>query len=491
MEGILMSIDKSVAAELASEAMEEFMKMAMDREEVLWSQGHGGKEALIYKEYLNQFTSAGMGQSSPDLKTDATRATAMVFIKSLSLVEALMNMKQWKDMLCCIVSRAITVDVISSGSGGSLDGALLLIYAELQVLSPLVPTRDVFFLRFCKQHKEGVWAVVDVSVDSLTESLSSSSLKCRKRPSGCLIQDMPNGFSKVTWVEHWEYDESEIHSLYRPFISSGMGFGAHRWLATLQRQTERLATELATPHLQNMVVGGRVDGGRSLLKVAERMRNNFCSIVNHSTLHNGSQVLGLKDGGVRVATRKRSDDPRKPPAGVLSAAASIWLPVSPERLFDFLRDGRLRNEWDMLSNGGPMHETAYIATGQDPGNNVSLLTASAQSKTLILQESCKDSSGFLVVYSPVDISQLNEVINGEEDSAYVDLLPCGFSILPPGSQVEVDDSNKENGALLTVVIQITVSTYNPRKARLTAESVKTVSNLISCTVRKIKSALSL
>ena len=136
-----------------------------------------------------------------------------------------------------------------------------------------------------------------------------------------------------------------------------------------------------------------------------------------------------------------------------------------------------------------MHEIAYIATGQDPGNNVCLLIASAERKTLILQESCKDSSGFLVVYSPVDISQLNQVINGEEDSANVALVPCGFSILPAGSGGEYNDSNKENGALLTLLIQIIVSTYNPHKTRLTAESVKTVSNLISCTVRKIKSAL--
>lgn len=46
---------------------------------------------------------------------------------------------------------------------------------------------------------------------------------------------------QVTWVEHAEYDETQIHQLYRPLISSGMGFGAQRWVATLQRQCECLA----------------------------------------------------------------------------------------------------------------------------------------------------------------------------------------------------------------------------------------------------------
>lgn len=68
-------------------------------------------------------------------------------------------------------------------------------YAELQVLSPLVPIRKLNFLRFCKQHAEGVWAVVDVSIDAIRQS--SAAPNTRRLPSGCLLQDMPNGYSKV------------------------------------------------------------------------------------------------------------------------------------------------------------------------------------------------------------------------------------------------------------------------------------------------------
>lgn len=76
--------------------------------------------------------------------------------------------------------------------------------AELQVLSPLVPIREVTFLRFCKQLAEGAWAVVDVSIDGLVRDHNSGTaptggnVKCRRVPSGCVMQDTPNGYCKVT-----------------------------------------------------------------------------------------------------------------------------------------------------------------------------------------------------------------------------------------------------------------------------------------------------
>ena len=54
---------------------------------------------------------------------------------------------------------------------------------------------------------------------------------------------------------------------------------------------------------------------------------------------------------------------------------------------------------------------------------------SNQSSMLILQETCTDPSGSLVVYAPVDIPAMHVVMNGG-DSAYVALLPSGFAIVP-------------------------------------------------------------
>lgn len=51
---------------------------------------------------------------------------------------------------------------------------------------------------------------------------------------------------QVTWVEHSEYDESAVHNLCRALLSSGIGFGAQRWIATLQRQCECLAVLMSS-----------------------------------------------------------------------------------------------------------------------------------------------------------------------------------------------------------------------------------------------------
>lgn len=69
--------------------------------------------------------------------------------------------------------------------------------AEFQVLSPLVPIRQVQFIRFCKQHSDSVWAIVDVSINLSNAANALMFANCRRLPSGCVIQDMDNKYSKV------------------------------------------------------------------------------------------------------------------------------------------------------------------------------------------------------------------------------------------------------------------------------------------------------
>ncbi|XP_027334621.1 homeobox-leucine zipper protein ANTHOCYANINLESS 2-like isoform X2 [Abrus precatorius] len=503
--GFDRSMERSMFLELALAAMDELVKMAQTGEPLWIRNIEGGRDILNHEEYMRTFTPC-IGLRPNGFVSEATRENGMVIINSLALVETLMDSNRWAEMFPCIIARSSTTEVISNGINGTRNGALQLMHAELQVLSALVPVREVNFLRFCKQHAEGVWAVVDVSIDTIRESSGAPSfVNCRRLPSGCVVQDMPNGYSKVTWVEHAEYDESQVHQMYRSLLSSGMGFGAQRWVATLQRQCECLAILMssAAPSRDHSAItaGGR----RSMLKLAQRMTNNFCAGVCASTVHKWNKLnAGNVDEDVRVMTRKSVDDPGEPPGIVLSAATSVWLPVSPQRLFDFLRDETLRSEWDILSNGGPMQEMAHIAKGQDHGNCVSLLRASAmnsnQSSMLILQETCIDAAGSLVVYAPVDIPAMHVVMNGG-DSAYVALLPSGFAIVPdgPGSRgpqngptTTTNGGDNSGGAgvsgsLLTVAFQILVNSLPT--AKLTVESVETVNNLISCTVQKIKAAL--
>ncbi|XWS32232.1 hypothetical protein CRYUN_Cryun23aG0142600 [Craigia yunnanensis] len=502
--GLDRSVERSMLLELALAAMDELVKMAQTDEPLWIRRLEGGREILNQNEYLRTFTPC-IGMKPSGFVTEASRETGVVIINSLALVETLMDSNRWAEMFPCMIARTSTTDVISSGMGGTRNGALQLMHAELQVLSPLVPVREVNFLRFCKQHAEGVWAVVDVSIDTIRETSGAPTfVNCRRLPSGCVVQDMPNGYSKVTWVECAEYDESQVHQLYRPLLSSGMGFGAQRWVATLQRQCECLAILMSSTVPTRDHTAITASGRRSMLKLAQRMTDNFCAGVCASTVHKWNKLnAGNVDEDVRVMTRKSVDDPGEPPGIVLSAATSVWLPVSPQRLFDFLRDERLRSRWDILSNGGPMQEMAHIAKGQDHGNCVSLLRASAmnanQSSMLILQETCIDAAGSLVVYAPVDIPAMHVVMNGG-DSAYVALLPSGFAIVPDGPGSRGPSSNGHingngggglsqtvGGSLLTVAFQILVNSLPT--AKLTVESVETVNNLISCTVQKIKAAL--
>jgi homeobox-leucine zipper protein len=60
---------------------------------------------------------------------------------------------------------------------------------------------------------------------------------------------------------------------------------------------------------------------------------------------------------------------------VLSAATSVWIPVTTERLFNFLHNEGLRAEWDILSNGGLMQKMIHVVKGQLDSNSVSLLRA--------------------------------------------------------------------------------------------------------------------
>ncbi|KAG1362302.1 homeobox-leucine zipper protein ROC5 [Cocos nucifera] len=487
--------ERTMLLELALAAMDELVKMAQ-MDEPLWVPSlEGVKETLDDEEYERVFPRC-IGMKPVGFVSEATRETGLVIINSSALVETLMDATRWADMFPCMIARSTTTEVISSGMGGTRNGTLQLMYAELQVLSPLVSVREVNFLRFCKQIAEGAWAVVDVSIDGIRENscAPTANVKCRRLPSGCVVQDMPNGYSKVTWVEHAEYDEAAVHPLYRPLLRSGLGLGARRWVATLQRQCECLAILMSSSLPTRDHTPITASGRRSMLKLAQRMTDNFCAGVCASSAHKWSKLsLGNIGEDVRVMTRQSVDDPGEPPGVVLSAATSVWLPVSPLRLFDFLRDERLRSEWDILSNGGPMQEMAHIAKGQDHGNAVSLLRASAvsanQSSMLILQETCTDASGSMVVYAPVDIPAMHVVMNGG-DSAYVALLPSGFAILPDGGGGGGGGGGgpqKVGGSLLTVAFQILVNSQPT--AKLSVESVETVNNLISCTVQKIKAAL--
>ncbi|KAG7033934.1 Homeobox-leucine zipper protein PROTODERMAL FACTOR 2, partial [Cucurbita argyrosperma subsp. argyrosperma] len=483
--------DKPIIVELAVSGMEELSRMAQAGEP-LWvpADTKSSEVVLNEAEYLSCF-GGRVGPKPLGFRTEASRVSAIVFMNHIKLVDILMDATQWSTVFCGIVSRASTVEVLSPGLPGNFNGALYLMSAEFQVPSPLVPTRENYFVRYCKQQGDGVWAVADVSLDTLRPC---SMPRTRRRPSGCLIQQLPNGYSKITWVEHVEADETGVPTMYRPLFNSGLAFGAKRWVATLDRQSERFATSIATSiSTGDLRVISSIEGRKSMLKLAERMVTSFCAGVGASSVHAWTALPIAAGDDVRVVTRKSTDEPGRPPGVVLSAATSFWIPVPPKVVFDFLRKEKSRSEWDILSNGGLVQEMAHIANGRHSGNCVSLLRVnsanSSQSNMLILQESCTDCTGSYVIYAPVDIVAMNVVLSGC-DPDYVALLPSGFAILPDGPAGANGGEILElgsGGSLITVAFQILVDSVPT--ARLSIGSVATVNSLIKCTVERIRAAV--
>ncbi|KAK1301956.1 Homeobox-leucine zipper protein ROC8 [Acorus calamus] len=457
----MTEMEKSLMAELASAALDEAVRL-LRADEPFWVRSGGdGGEVLDLDSYSRSFAKLGPAKS-PDVRVEASRDSGLVFMRAHALIDMLMDSMN----------------------------------EELQVLSPLVATREFNFLRYCQQIEPGLWAIADVSVDlSSRETMRSA---YRKLPSGCLIQEMPNGNSKVTWMEHMEIDERTLpHRLYRELLISGLAFGAERWLANLRRMCERFASlTLTGTSTRELGVIPSAEGKRSMMKLSHRMISNFCASISAS---NGDRWTALSgsgsdDIGVRISVHK-STDPGRPNGVVLSAATSLWLPVPCQNVFNFFKDERTRAQWDVLSNGSSVQEVAHIANGSHPGNCISLLRAfnASENNMLILQESCTDASGSLVVYAPVELPAINVAMSGE-DPSYIPLLPSGFTITPdgraPDSSASISSSHnggRGGGSLITVAFQILVSSLP--SAKLNAESVNTVNNLISTTVQQIKAGL--
>ncbi|KAH7662157.1 Bet v1-like protein [Dioscorea alata] len=166
-----VGIEKPVIIELAVAAMEEIVGMAQLCEPLWMSRFDQPLEILNEGIYIQNF-SKGLGEKLTGFKTEATRETAVVPLNAVNIIEMLMDANQWMAFFPSIVSRAATLDVLSNGAAETFNGALQVMSAMFQMATPLVPSREGLFIRYCKQHAEKTWAVVDVSIDGLRPNSS-------------------------------------------------------------------------------------------------------------------------------------------------------------------------------------------------------------------------------------------------------------------------------------------------------------------------------
>ncbi|TQD88460.1 hypothetical protein C1H46_025984 [Malus baccata] len=491
-------MEKTLMADIAASALEELVKL-FQIDEPLWVKSTAyGRYFLNRGNYDKIFPRTNQFKTS-SARIESSKDSGVVTISAATLVDMFLDSNKWEELFPTIVTKAKTIEVLESGMIGNRSGCLLLMYEQMHILSPLVLPRDFYFLRYCQQIELGTWVVVDVSHKFPKESSSNQSRSWRL-PSGCLIKDMTNGCSKVTWIEHVEVDDkTQTHRLYRDLICSSVAYGAERWIITLKRMCERFDCLMDEVESTCEFGGGKSsliplvsspEGKRSVMKLSQRMVKNFCGMLSMAGKLDFPQLSEVNNSGVRVSVRKSAES-GQPHGMIVSVATSLWLPLPSETVYNFFRDEKNRVQWDVLSNGNPVHEIANISTGTHPGNCISVIRPfiPTENNMLMLQESYTDPLGSLFVYAPVDVPALNVAVSGE-DSSNIPILPSGFVISGDGRAEVTGDSGHSTagGSLLTVAFQILVSSPSTSK-QMNMESVATVNTLISSTVQKIKVAL--
>ncbi|XP_019423575.1 PREDICTED: homeobox-leucine zipper protein HDG5-like isoform X2 [Lupinus angustifolius] len=498
---LLMEEEKSLALDLAASSMDELVRMCQTHEPLWIRNSENVMEVLNFEEHARMFPWPLNLQHRSEVRREASRDSAVIIMNSVTLVDAFLDAQKWMELFPTMVSRAKTVQIISSGASGHACGSLQLMYAELQVLSPLVSTRETHFLRYCQQNAEqGTWAIVDFPIDSFHENIHPSYPRYCRRCSGCVIQDMPNGYSRVTWVEHAEVEEKPVHQIFSNFVYGGMAFGAQRWLGVLQRQCERVASLMAR-NISDLGVIPSPEARKNLMSLAQRMIRTFSLNMSTSSGQSWTAISDSPEDTVRITTRKITE-PGQPNGVILGAVSTIWLPFSHTKVFDLLRDERHRSQMDALSNGNSLNEVAHIANGSHPGNCISLLrinvaSNSSQNVELMLQESCTDQSGSLVVYTTIDVDSIQLAMSGEDPSC-IALLPQGFMIVPMDSPnigtsepvtgpLPNTTTSVNSGCLLTAGLQVLASTIP--SAKLNLSSVTAINNHLCNTMHQIEAAL--
>ncbi|KAK3218628.1 hypothetical protein Dsin_012598, partial [Dipteronia sinensis] len=499
----LLEMEKAVMAQTVANATDELIRL-LGVNEPLWVTSNNSSEGkyVIHRDSYEKIFPRYCHLKIPHARIESSKYSGIVSMNGLQLVDIFLDADKYANIFPTIVSKAKRIHVLDDGMSGTRNGCYLLMHMEMHILSPLVPLREFYILRHCQQLELGLWVLVDVSYDwaKLEKEDDPSTSRAWKLPSGCMIQDLANGCSNVTWIEHVEVDDkSQTHRLYRDLIcgNSSCAYGAERWIVTLQRMSEKFGFAIMdTPPTYHDLGGGTIssEGRKSLMKISHVMVKSFSGILSMSGKMDFPQLSEVNNSGVRVSVRMATaSDPGQPNGTIVSAATSLWIPLPPEAVFNFLSDVKMRIQWDVLCHTVPVQEIASFSNGVHPGNLVSILRCyweqpfvQNDNNIMMIQESCIDSLGSMVIYAPIDIPSLNQAISGGDSSCRIPILPSGFIISGDGRP---DTTGGGGGSLLTVAFQILISSPKSPDDHFNMEAVATVHTLISSTVQRIKASL--
>ncbi|CAN6895608.1 unnamed protein product, partial [Brassica oleracea] len=485
---LLPQMDISQLSETAATAVEE-LKRLFRTDEALWVMSSIDRTYVIDQESYEKFSHSIKHFRNLSARVESSKDITVVPIEATSLIDMFLDSEKWKMLFPTIVNEAKTIHTLGSELPINENcNVLQVIWEQLHILSPLVPPREFMIVRCCQQIGEGLWIIADVSQDSQhIVNSDQASPSCYKRPSGCLIRSLPNAHTEVRWIEHVEVDHTtDTHKMYRELVSGSSGYGARRWIVTLERMCERMALSsiLIMPATDWSETIPTVEGRRSVMKLGERM----LKIFNEMLIMSGKVEFPQQSKcGVRISIRMNKE-PGQLPGLVVSAASCLSIPLTPLQVFNCLRSNDTRHQWDVLCRGNAITETARIFTGSSGTNCINLLQPTPpwdigqnmvqepHKKMMVLQECYMDALGGMIVYSPLDMATMSIAASGEVDPSKIPILPSGFTI----------SSDNSEGTLLMLAFQILNSDENSKTRSVSEIAVDRVSRLISQTVQSIK-----
>uniref|UniRef100_A0ACD5ZL64 Uncharacterized protein n=1 Tax=Avena sativa TaxID=4498 RepID=A0ACD5ZL64_AVESA len=470
----------AMLADIAGRAMQEFCTLVSVGAPV-WLPAHDNGEVLDFQQYAEAMFPSIFGPYRAGSVLDGTRKSGDVRREADDLVAIFMDAARWSEMFPGIVASA----------------------AVRRVIPPSASQDRMIQL-------PGKWAVVDASFDGiLGHEDGGAPSTCRLLPSGCLIEVKDSSSCKVTWIVNMEYDETTMSAMYHPLIRSGQALGACRWLASFQWQSDYLATMYSDPSPALGDTDITPSGRRKIFEVAQCMTRSFYeAMMCGPRAQPWRSVNGWRGGCgtgferfevvAKVVTFFANNG--APGSVVLRARTTLWLPGIPaQQVFDYLRDGYHRGEWDSLANGAPILEEGCFSTGNLTGNVISILRTLASDGTngnLILQEARTDASCMVLAYATMDDHFMQRAMHNG-GLATLSLLPSGLVILPdghshplapptsPACSSSIATGHRSNtGSFVSVMYQTLLSGQQPVKPSL--ESIDNVGNMLCRVIRKIK-----
>ncbi|GAU50957.1 hypothetical protein TSUD_411450, partial [Trifolium subterraneum] len=150
---------------VAKRAMREVLRLMSTTNESLWTTNHSNEAvgAILDPQMYMNLNSTFSKLISPNRRVESSKEELIVRSSGKHLVELILDSEKWAKSFPTIVSNAKTVHVFNAGAPENRNGALQAMVGEMHILSPLLPSREFYFIRYCRQFSNNDWVIVDVS----------------------------------------------------------------------------------------------------------------------------------------------------------------------------------------------------------------------------------------------------------------------------------------------------------------------------------------